>query len=106
MAVELKNRIAVDLKVNVPVVKFLQGFSVDQAVAQVLDQLATEAANPTTPLAPAVAQPAEQQNAERLLADLDQLSDEQVVHCSPICWLRRRMKNDPDRPANCRSFTR
>ena len=32
MAVELKNRIALDLKVNVPVVKFLQGFSVDQAV--------------------------------------------------------------------------
>jgi myxalamid-type polyketide synthase MxaE and MxaD len=78
MAVELKNRIAVDLKVNVPVVKFLQGFSVDQAVTQVLDQLAAEAANPTTPLAPAVAQPGEQRNAERLLANLDQLSDEKV----------------------------
>jgi myxalamid-type polyketide synthase MxaE and MxaD len=78
MAVELKNRIAVDLKVNVPVVKFLQGFSVDQAVTQVLDQLAAGAANPTTPLAPAVAQPEEQRNAERLLANLDQLSDEKV----------------------------
>jgi NAD(P)-dependent dehydrogenase (short-subunit alcohol dehydrogenase family)/acyl carrier protein len=78
MAVELKNRIAVDLKVNVPVVKFLQGFSVDQAVTQVLDQLAAEAANPTTPLAPAVAPPGEQRNAERLLANLDRLSDEQV----------------------------
>jgi len=78
MAVELKNRIAVDLKVNVPVVKFLQGFSVDQAVTQVLDQLAADAANPMTPLAPAVAQPGDQRNAERLLANLDQLSDEQV----------------------------
>jgi acyl carrier protein len=78
MAVELKNRIAVDLKVNVPVVKFLQGFSIEQAVTQVLDQLAAEAANPTTPLAPAVAPPAEQRNAERLLANLDQLSDEKV----------------------------
>jgi NAD(P)-dependent dehydrogenase (short-subunit alcohol dehydrogenase family)/acyl carrier protein len=78
MAVELKNRIAVDLNVNVPVVKFLQGFSVDQAVTQVLDQLAAEAANPTTPLAPAVAQAGEQRNAERLLANLDQLSDEKV----------------------------
>ena len=66
------------LKVNVPVVKFLQGFSVDQAVTQVLDQLAAEAANPTTSLAPAVVQPGEGQNAERLLANLDQLSDEQV----------------------------
>jgi acyl carrier protein len=78
MAVELKNRIAIELKVNVPVVKFLQGFSVDQAVTQVLDQLAAEAANPATPLTPATAQPGERQNAERLLANLDQLSDEQV----------------------------
>ena len=78
MAVELKNRIAVDLKVNVPVVKFLQGFSVDQAVTPVLDQLAAEVANPMTPLSSAAAQPGEQRNAERLLANLDQLSDEQV----------------------------
>ena len=81
MAVELKNRIAVDLKVNVPVVKFLQGFSVDQAVTQVLDQLAAEVANPTTPLAPAVTPMEEhmdQENAEELLAKLDQLSDEKV----------------------------
>jgi acyl transferase domain-containing protein/acyl carrier protein len=78
MAVELKNRIAVDLKVNVPVVKFLQGFSVDQAVTQVLGQLATESADPTMPPTPAVAQQGERQDAERLLANLDQLSDEQV----------------------------
>lgn len=81
MAVELKNRIAVDLKVNVPVVKFLQGFNVDQAVTQVLDQLAAEVANPTTPLAPAATQQKEhidQENAEQLLEHLDQLSDEKV----------------------------
>jgi myxalamid-type polyketide synthase MxaE and MxaD len=78
MAVELKNRIAFDLKVNVPVVKFLQGFSVDQAVTQVLEQLAAGAANPTTPLAPAVAELGAQRHAESLLASLDQLSDEQV----------------------------
>jgi myxalamid-type polyketide synthase MxaB len=81
MAVELKNRIAVDLEVNVPVVKFLQGFSVDQAVTQVLDQLAAEIANPTTPLVPAVTAQKEhidQGSAEQLLANLDQLSDEKV----------------------------
>lgn len=78
MAVDLKNRIAVDLKVNVPVAKFLQGFSVDQAVTQVLEQLAAEVVDPTTPLAPVVAQAEEQRNAARLLANLDQLSDEQV----------------------------
>ena len=42
MAVELKNRIAVDLGVNVPMVKFLQGPSVEQAAAQILDQLTAE----------------------------------------------------------------
>ncbi len=78
MAVELKNRIAVDLKVNVPVAKFLQGFSVAQAVTQVLDQLAGEVANPPTPPVQAVEPPEEKQYAERLLAKLDQLSDEQV----------------------------
>ena len=81
MAVELKNRIAVDLGVNVPVVKFLQGFSVDQAVTQILDQLAAEVANPTTPLAQTVTQQGEhmdQGNAEQLLENLDQLSDEKV----------------------------
>jgi acyl carrier protein len=78
MAVELKNRIAVDLKVNVPVVKFLQGLSVDQAVTQVLEQLAIEAVDLTLSPAPPVVPPGERQNAERLLAELDQLSDEQV----------------------------
>jgi acyl carrier protein len=78
MAVELKNRIAVDLKVNVPVVKFLQGFSVDQAVTQVLDQLTAEAGDPPTPLAAIIAPSGQERDAERLLAQLDQLSDEQV----------------------------
>jgi NAD(P)-dependent dehydrogenase (short-subunit alcohol dehydrogenase family)/acyl carrier protein len=77
MAVELKNRIALDLKVNVPVAKFLQGLSVDQAVTQVLEQLAEEA-DPVRPIAATPERPAEQQNAERLLASLDQLSDEEV----------------------------
>jgi len=78
MAVELKNRIAVDLGVNVPVAKFLQGFCVEQAVAQVFDQLAAEATNPAMLPVPAAALSGEQQRAERMLADLDQLSDEQV----------------------------
>jgi len=81
MAVELRNRIAVDLGVKVPVVKFLQGFSVDEAVTQVLDQLTAEGSNPSAPLAPAVTQQKEhidKGNAEQLLANLDQLSDEKV----------------------------
>jgi acyl carrier protein len=78
MAVELKNRIALDLGVNVPVAKFLQGFSVDEAITQVLAQLAAEVADPSTPLVPTIAQTDDQRNAERMLANLDRLSDEQV----------------------------
>jgi phthiocerol/phenolphthiocerol synthesis type-I polyketide synthase D len=82
MAVELKNRIAVDLGVNVPMVKFLQGPSVAQAATQILDQINTEASKPSTPLAPAVApRQEEHKNGDadgQLLAKLDQLSDEQV----------------------------
>ncbi len=78
MAVELKNRIAVDLKVNVPIVKFLQGFSVDQVVKQVLHELTAEIDDTATLRIPAAEPPGESQNAARLLANLDQLSDEQV----------------------------
>ncbi len=82
MAVELKNRIAVDLGVNVPMVKFLEGLSVNQAATQVLDQLTAEASTPSVPLALAVTpRQREQKNGsinEHLLANLDQLSDEEV----------------------------
>jgi len=69
MAVALKNRIAVDLGVNVPMVKFLQGFSVAEAATQVLEQLTAEAAVPSMPVAGI--------NAP-LPEDIDKLSDEQV----------------------------
>jgi tyrocidine synthetase III len=69
MAVELKNRIAVDLGVNVPMVKFLQGFSVAEAATQILAQFTAETAVPSLPVASTTA-PA--------LEDLDALSDEQV----------------------------
>jgi acyl transferase domain-containing protein/acyl carrier protein len=87
MAVELKNRIAVDLGVNVPMVKFLQGPSVAQAATQILDQLTAELANSSALPAPAVAQRHEEYKKEehkngdangQLLAKLDQLSDEEV----------------------------
>ena len=58
------------------------GFSVDQAVTQVLDQLTAEGANSSAPLAPVVAQREEEKKDKRspqqLLANLDQLSDEEV----------------------------
>jgi hypothetical protein len=80
MAVELKNRIAIDLGVNVPIVKFLQGPSVEQAATQILDQLTAEVAE--APAALAVMQSGgERQNGhvnEHLLENLDRLSDEEV----------------------------
>jgi acyl carrier protein len=88
MAVELKNRIAVDLGVNVPMVKFLQGPSVAQAATQILDQLTADFSTSSIPPAPARAQRQEKYKREeykngddangQLLAKLDQLSDEEV----------------------------
>ena len=82
MAVELKNRIAVDLGVNVPMVKFLQGPSVVQAATQILDQLTAELSASSAPPAPRVAGRQEEFNGGdangELLAKLDQLSDEEV----------------------------
>jgi len=77
MAVELKNRISADLGVNVPLVKFLQGFSVAQAATQFLEQLTAEAGNPSQvrPLT----YPRENDGVgEDLLANIDELSEEQV----------------------------
>jgi NAD(P)-dependent dehydrogenase (short-subunit alcohol dehydrogenase family) len=77
MAVELKNRISADLGINVPMVKFLQGFSVAQAATLLLDQLTAEAAGQSEPHP--VARSRESGAAgEDLLANIDQLSEAQV----------------------------
>jgi len=81
MAVELKNRIAVDLGVNVPMVKFLQGPSVVQAATQILDQLTAELSSSSAQLASVTQSQKEYENGDgngQLLAKLDQLSDEEV----------------------------
>ena len=81
MAVELKNRISTDLGVNVPMVKFLQGFSVAQAATLLFDQLKAEAENPPDLRPLARTQETERENIaadEDLLANIDGLSDEQV----------------------------
>jgi myxalamid-type polyketide synthase MxaB len=77
MAVELKNRISADLGVNVPMVKFLQGFSVAQAATQLLEQLTAEAGTQSAirPLAPTREN---DQIGKTLLDTIDELSDEQV----------------------------
>jgi acyl carrier protein len=74
MAVELKNRISSDLGANVPMVKFLQGFSVAQATTQLLDQVSAETADASfSSLRP------ENDNIDTdLSASVDDLSDEQV----------------------------
>jgi NAD(P)-dependent dehydrogenase (short-subunit alcohol dehydrogenase family)/acyl carrier protein len=82
MAVELKNRIAVDLGVNVPMVTFLSGPSIEQAAAQLLHLLTSETSTPSGPLASAVThREGEQKNGgidQHLMENLDQFSDEEV----------------------------
>jgi phthiocerol/phenolphthiocerol synthesis type-I polyketide synthase D len=103
MAIELKNRIELELNVRIPIVTFLQGPSIEQFSIQVLDQI--QAANASilaqkteVPAGPEAVSAAEnvpqrqedsqsaatvelelqQQDAAELLAQLDQLSDQDV----------------------------
>jgi NAD(P)-dependent dehydrogenase (short-subunit alcohol dehydrogenase family)/acyl carrier protein len=80
MAVELKNRIAVDLGVNVPMVTFLSEPSVEQAAAELLHLLTSEASTLPVSVAPAITHHQEGRGGidEHLLENLDQLSDEEV----------------------------
>ena len=71
MAVELKNRIATDLGVNIPMVTFLSGPSVEQAATQLLHLLKAEAPAASVPVASRHRRPAPPQ-------DVDQYSDEEV----------------------------
>ena len=77
MAVELKNRISADLGVNVPMVKFLQGFSVAQAASQLLEQLTADVDNPSA-IRPMAREHENDHSDKTLLANIDELSDEQV----------------------------
>jgi len=81
MAVELKNRIAVDLGVNVPIVTFLSGPSVEQAASQLLLLLTSETFGTSELLASANGDPQGQLGNginEHLLENLDRYSDEEV----------------------------
>jgi myxalamid-type polyketide synthase MxaE and MxaD len=82
MAVELKNRIAVDLGVNVPMVTFLSGPSVEQAASQLLHLLTSETSASSVPLASANGHAQGHHGNggidEHVLENLDQYSDEEV----------------------------
>ena len=77
MAVEMKNHIESDLGVVVPMVKLLQGPSVAQLAAHVLEQVGA-LEQTTTPKPTSAAKTEDQPEAQQLLAQLDQLSDDQV----------------------------
>ncbi len=87
MAIELKNRIELELKVRIPIVTFLQGPSIAQFSAQVLEQLLAVSFATAAVAATAVTQSHEENgngalarhdDAAHLLTQLDQLSDAQV----------------------------
>ncbi|MGB6553888.1 MAG: beta-ketoacyl synthase N-terminal-like domain-containing protein [Candidatus Binataceae bacterium] len=83
MAVELKNRIAVDLGVNVPMVTFLSEPSVEQATDRLLDLLTSEISSAPVHIAsPTALSPEELKDGgtdEQLLENLDTFSDQEVA---------------------------
>jgi NADP-dependent 3-hydroxy acid dehydrogenase YdfG/acyl carrier protein len=64
MSVELRNRIESDLKVNVPLVSFLEGDSLDDLAAAIRRQIGGP--------------PEEDESLERALQQIEQMSDEEV----------------------------
>ena len=81
MAVELKNRVSSDLGINIPMVKFLQGFSVAQAATDLVDQLTAKTTNPSDLRSPTLPLGRGREGCdldEDFLTNVDQLSDEQV----------------------------
>ncbi|MBE3560029.1 MAG: LLM class flavin-dependent oxidoreductase [Ktedonobacteraceae bacterium] len=94
MSIELKNKIELELSIHIPIVTLLQGPSIHQFATQLLYQLAevivpastTSTASTATEQVPAEQQAtpqaptqgSKQADAEQLLAQLDQLSDEEV----------------------------
>ena len=87
MAVELKYRIENDLGVHVPVVKFLEGNSIASLASLVLDKMPSETAQASglissevdaLPIIKRERQEDDHQSSDQLLANLDQLSVEQL----------------------------
>lgn len=83
MAVELKNRIAVDLGVNVPMVTFLSEPSVEQATERLLHLLTSETSISSVHIASPIALSPEELKSEgideQLLENLDTFSDQEVT---------------------------
>jgi acyl transferase domain-containing protein/acyl-CoA synthetase (AMP-forming)/AMP-acid ligase II/acyl carrier protein/NAD(P)-dependent dehydrogenase (short-subunit alcohol dehydrogenase family) len=78
MAVEIKNRVEAELQISIPIVVLLQGVSIAQLATFVIERIST------TPVAAAAEdQPMDQQlseeDAKRLLKDLDQLPESTVT---------------------------
>ena len=73
MAVELKNRVETEFAISVPVTALLQGPTLAQLAAIVLEQLTEEEPAAASELPPPTTE-------EELLATIDQLSDEEVDH--------------------------
>ena len=73
MAVELKNRVETDLELKIPVTALLQGPTLSQLATLLLDQLAPQAA-PGEAVLPITGR----EDEAEVLANLDDLSDEEV----------------------------
>ena len=84
MAIELKNRIERELEVHISIVAFLQGPSIRQFAAQLLEQLPVTAVQSSVDAIDAIQEtqkndmPIDQQRAQQLLTQLDNLSDADV----------------------------
>ncbi|MFN8008645.1 MAG: SDR family NAD(P)-dependent oxidoreductase [Terriglobia bacterium] len=92
MAVELKNRIELDLGLVVPMVKFLQGPSIESLTSQLTEELAMKPSSNFQQGSPKTVD-VTMADAEQLLTRLPELSDDQVNDL-----LTAMLSKDRDRP--------
>lgn len=92
MAVELKNRVELDLGAIIPMVSLLQGPSVASLAVQVVERFG--AREPDALMTPAASQHDELAEVEDLLAQLDQLSDAQVESLLGSLSTEKEIVND------------
>ena len=81
MAVELRNRIKIDSGIDVPLVKFMEDFSVSSLATELNGQLEASHSSPSpvgTRLGEQQSKGVSPQEAGRILSRLDQLTDEEV----------------------------
>lgn len=94
MAVELKNQLEVNLQIDVSIAQLLQGSTISQLSAQLLDKLTEKNSQPPNSLSKAVTSQSSKEEAEQLLNQLDRLSDPEIDTLLTAMLIKSKVDED------------